>query len=412
MNFLLRDRLGILNRTINEKILEIAEKKESIIHELRKLHKSPLMNPDIPQREIQIMEGNRENYIKRISHFVTNIDVSKNYLETYDYSIKFSSDMEQLSKEVQKNVFVLGHFFNNEINTISKDLNKLEALIIDIRITFEKNNVEILKDIQDKIKLMTKNIVKIQNLDSEISEQKTYMKEHDEKLKKLSERIQTIITGTDYRTLESFKEEKSKVEEEIKSRYQGFDHALSEIETALKKYFYKNQDKKILRDYFDDAKTALINDTNMEFASIITELKSGVESGMIELKDKKKESTIDALNLLTLEYIKNLSADIKKLDSSRQHIQTKITHNSASLNLSEQQYWINATEDKKKQHQTNIDKLSKDIEKLDLDNNQLKESIKEGLEKVMDKEILIKDDLKEHLEKPIVAEEDTDAEYN
>ena len=147
MNFILRDKLGTLNRAISDKVITVNDIKEEIIHELRTLHKKALMNPDIPQREIQIMEGNRENYIRKVSHFISNIEVPKNYLETYDYCIRYSVDMEALYKDVQKNIFVLNHFFENEVKTVSKELNKLESAIIDIRITFEKNNIDLLKSI-------------------------------------------------------------------------------------------------------------------------------------------------------------------------------------------------------------------------------------------------------------------------
>ena len=60
-----------------------------------------------------------------------------------------------------------------------------------------------------------------------------------------------------------------------------------------------------------------------------------------------------------------------KLEDQKQRAQTKITHNSASLNMSEQQYWINATEDKIKYHNTNIDRLEKNINSITLSNAEI-----------------------------------------
>src|SRR3989339_578501 len=139
-NFLLRKDLGDMNKHIQIKIGEINQKKEEILHELRELHKKKLMNANIPQREIQIMQGNRENYIKRIAHFLTTIDVPKNYIENYDYCVKFSEELKILYKEIEKNIFVLGHFFDNEVKNEHKRLAELENMILTLKTTFEKNN--------------------------------------------------------------------------------------------------------------------------------------------------------------------------------------------------------------------------------------------------------------------------------
>jgi hypothetical protein len=397
MNFILRDKLGFLNRTITESITEINEKKELILHDLRTLHKKPLMNPNIPRYEINVMEGNRENYIKRISHFITNIDMPKNYLDAYDYCLAYSKNMEQLFKDVQKNIFVLNNFFENEIKTTNRDLNKLEEIIINIRATFEKNNIETLKNISQKIKNMTKNIIRIKSIKQEIIEQQETIKTHQEKLDKLKERVNTIISGSEYRVLEDFKNEKEKAENEIKEIYKQIENEFSHIEHALKKYFYKNQDKKILKDYFDNFHETFIKDHNMEFAEIIKDLKLFVENNSIELKNHKKETTLAALDKLTHEFLSNLQKDIHKLEEVKSHAQTKITHNSASLNLSEQQYWINATEDKIKQHQLAIEKFEKEAEKFMMYNNEMKDEIKEEIEQILKENIIIKDDLQETL---------------
>lgn len=404
MNFILRDKLGIMNRVINEKVVEINESKEEIIHRLRMLHKSALMNPNISQREIQIMEGNREHYVKMLSHFVTNIEIPKNYLESYDYCTRFSSELGQLHKDVEKNIFVLNNFFENEIRAIGKELSRLQQLIMELKSTFDNNNIDVLKRIQEKIKGVTKNIIRIKSLDEEIKENKESISIHNEKLKKLNERIATITSGADFRMLESFREEKAKADEELKKKLKELEHYFSEIENALKKYFYRNPDKKLLRAYFDNFQAAFTNDHALEFASIISDLKRNVEDNVIELKDKKRESTLEALSVLSPEYLKASQSELKFLESERQRVQTKITHNSASLNMSEQQYWMNATEDKVKHHQSIIDKLQRDINKIKSDNEDIKSDIQEGLERIMGEKILIKDDLEEQLE-PIMEKE-------
>jgi hypothetical protein len=395
MNFILRDKLGYINKNINEKIVEINHRKEDVLLTLRDLHKSKLMNLNIPEREIQIMEGNRENYIKKISHLVTNIDIPKNYLDTHDYCIKFSQDMEQLNREIQKNIFVLQHFFANEVKDTNKALHDLEEQIIDIRVLLERNGIIYLKDIQKDIKMFIDNVLKIKSFKEQIETERSEMRTHQEKLDRLNERIKTITSGTDYRALESFRQEKGAAENEIKDITTELSGKFSTLDTALKKYYYMYPDKKITKLYMENIRDAILADTNLDIVVILRDIKNAIEHNELDLKDRKKEHCMEAIDYLTLEYLKEIQSKILKLEDQKQRAQTKITHNSASLNMSEQQYWINATEDKLKYHNTNIEKLEKNISSVNLTNAEIMSKIKTDLGKLMDKQVELKDDLTE-----------------
>jgi hypothetical protein len=395
MNFILRDNLGSINKQINEKIININHKKEEAVVTLRELHKSKLMNGNIPEREIHIMDGNRDNYIKKISHFLTGIDVPKNYLDTYDYCIKHSQDLEQLSREIQKNIFVLQHFFSNEVKNTNKALHDLEEIIIEIRVLLEKNGIIHLKKIQKDIKLFIDNTLKIKDFKEQILNEQTEINNHQDKLSRLNERIHIITTGTDYRALETFRQEKGAAENEIKKILVDLTSFVSILDIALRKYYYLNPDKKIIKNYLDEVRTAILEDTNLEIREILKGVKKAVENDEIDLKDRKKEHCLETLEKLTLEYLKETQSQVLKLEDQKQRAQTKITHNSASLNLSEQQYWINATEDKIKYHNSNIEKLERNINSVDLENAQILITIREELETLMNKKIKLKDDLTE-----------------
>jgi len=397
MNFILRKNLGVLNKIFNEKIIALNSLKEDIIHDLRILHKAELMNKDIHPREIQIMQGNRENYIKRISRLISEIDVPKNYLDAYDYCIHFSEKVESLYKDIQKNIFILQNFFDNEVKGINKKINQLESIFIDVRVGFEKNNISSLKEIQQHIKDMSKNIMAIRRLEKEICDNKKEISSYDEKISRLNDRIQTIKGGTDYKALESFRAEKQQYEEEFASHAEEIGLSISELGTALKKYFYKNPEKKILKLYMENPIDALINDKEMEIVGILQDVKTLLEKEDLELKDKKKEHALVQIGLLTEEKLRKTQAELDRISGQIRHAQSKITHNSAALNLSEQQYWISNTNERKKHHEDIISKLSHEIRQLEYNNDSVKEKIGASLKSIIGDDIIIEDDLKEEL---------------
>jgi hypothetical protein len=397
MNFILREKLGFINKTITEKTLKINSEREELILSLRNLQKAKLMNLNIPEREIQIMEGNRDNYIRKITQFSSKIDIPKGYLELYDYTLKFSNNIEQLNRDIQKNIFVLQHFFSNEIRNSNKALHSIEEIIIDIRVVLEKNGISELKKIQEDMKTFRENIEKIKSFRDQILAEKSEMGAHKEKLERLNERIHIITNGTDYRALEGFRQEKGAAENEIKKILGELNANFSVIEVALRKYYYRNPEDKIIKSYLGDLKEALLNDKNLEIVNSLVEVKKSIIMDQIDLKDKKKEHCIESIDKLTFEHLKDSQSKILKLEDEKQRAQAKITHNSASLNLSEQQYWVNATEDKLKYHQTNIDKLERNINASTLENAQMLTDVRVDLEKLMNKQIDLKDDVTDEL---------------
>jgi uncharacterized protein (DUF3084 family) len=150
----------------------------------------------------------------------------------------------------------------------------------------------------------------------------------------------------------------------------------------------------------DDFRTGLAKDHNLEIIGILKGIKDAIDSNQIDLKDKKKDNCLDSINKLTEDYARSLQSSILKLEEQRQHAQAKITHNSASLNLSEQQYWINATEDKIRYHKSNIEKLEKNIDIIKIENEEILGKIKKDIEGLMHKPVDLKDDLTDSLLEP------------
>jgi hypothetical protein len=253
------------------------------------------------------------------------------------------------------------------------------------------------------------NVTKMKSFKEQIDAENSELQIHKEKKDRLDERIKTISNSTDYRALEGFQQDKGAAENSIKQTLTEITAHFSILEFALRKYYYKYPDKKIIKTYLEDLKQALIHDKNLEITQLLLELNKSIESDELELKDRKKEHCIEAISKLTFEFLKESQATILKLEDQKQHAQSKITHNSASLNLSEQQYWVNATEDKIKYHLNNIERLDKNISTIKLDNDKIITDLKTELEKLMDRDIILKDDLTTKIlsGKPITIEDNS-----
>ena len=90
-----------LKKDIKGIIKTIDDEKEKTIESLKKLENSKLQNPNIPNRAKTIMEGNRAAFMKKVSHFFSNIDLR---FENFDELIKkcknLDNEMDSLAKSM------------------------------------------------------------------------------------------------------------------------------------------------------------------------------------------------------------------------------------------------------------------------------------------------------------------------
>jgi len=57
-----------------------------------------------------------------------------------------------------------------KIKTINKGLRDLEEIMVDLRITFENNNISVLKEVQDNIVKISRYAVNIKDIEASIAE--------------------------------------------------------------------------------------------------------------------------------------------------------------------------------------------------------------------------------------------------
>ena len=59
-------------------------------------------------------------------------------------------------------------------------------------------------------------------------------------------------------------------------------------------------DKKIVKEYLDDIRIAIMDDKNLDIVSILKDIKNAIEHNEMDLKDRKKEHCLEAIENLTL----------------------------------------------------------------------------------------------------------------
>ena len=154
-----KNEITTIKQKIKSHLEEIEVKKKNTKEKLDNLEKEELKNKNIPVREIQIMQGNKDAYIKITNQFIeslnTNIELS--YEPCKDFCDNFKLGLKNLRESTKRSYSVLMHFFENEASKVTKEINTLINVISEIEDQIDGNLKPIL-EVEDKISQLNKEI--------------------------------------------------------------------------------------------------------------------------------------------------------------------------------------------------------------------------------------------------------------
>src|SRR3989338_3831122 len=119
-------------KALSERFLdESARTRENIA----RLKEGKLLNRNVEERHLQILEGNRSAYIKKVEQFLEDIDSSQplGKEKAQETAALFRVSLEGFVKSTQKSYFILQEFLANESGVIAGNLKRFDSLISEIK---------------------------------------------------------------------------------------------------------------------------------------------------------------------------------------------------------------------------------------------------------------------------------------
>jgi len=334
---------------------------ESIKEHLKELNDEQLRNKKIPVRAEQIMKGNKSIFIKNTEHFLDIID-----METYDthnhFIVAFEKSLINLSKINKKSNFVLNEFFSDNMYKINTDIKSLENNVNQIKNLYKENNVnEILE-----LKII---VGSLENLNETIANQNENLTKYVTKIEEAIQKKEKIITKlSDIKKSDNFKffKELITTKDEIKIELKKIDDEITQkfsiFETAFKKYSRIAYGDNLINEYLEDPFKALISDQKFEILEIYQKIKKNIQENKIELKEKKAVKTINAIDNISIVYLKDIIKNVNQLKRDKKIKEGKISKNTIMHDYNEFEYKLNHIESNLNNLKIEKDRIEKDIE--------------------------------------------------
>jgi hypothetical protein len=385
---------GFSESNINDKVRPLFDEIKIIINEIKvdlnNLEKAELRNPNIHNKALQLMEGNRVAYVRRIELFLN----SFNFYDKYDISLldeiilRYKHDVESMNKATMRSFYIVSEFFKDFTQKVAINIKKIDNLVLKIEKTvnndFSKKSLTIneLLENYNEIKLKKDSLINsIKKLEEQIN-----LTQND--LDEISKKEMIVKSSPSYKELSTLLLNKDNLKDELLKEKNVFSEYFSKIEPALKKYDYLMPNNKLLLSYLDNSSEAVLDDNHFEILILIDKIKGKIESNEIEFKDKKRDNILSYLNDINKNLLLNFKNIYNKINSELNEINVKINTFSVGRELSELEYkqeHLLVKLDKLKKDKENLDKI---ISKINLDD--LLNDLKVNLENLIDKIVELK----------------------
>lgn len=313
---------GRLASQIKEIRLEINNEIALLKNNLSVLETAEVKNKNLPERALQMMEGNRQIYLSKTRALIEKI-VLPQPSDISDFIESFDKDLDNFDKSIAKSHTILEEFFMEKASVIAASIKKIDKYLRDLRKLIEDSDLQKLQDLTKTINSAKNRIHILKENKSRIKELECQLENLDKEIRQKEFQLKKIRDSNAYKDTLSSLNSKEGFEKELNNLTYVMKSSFSEIEPALKKYENLSQNK-LAKKYLQDPISALSEDSELEITKILDAIQKAIVKHEIMLKDTKKDRIMNELFKLNSEFLKSFLAQEVRLRNEIAEIDSQL----------------------------------------------------------------------------------------
>src|SRR3989344_408048 len=300
----------ILIESIRESIKEDMDRINELIAQAKDsskaLEEAKLRNDKIPERAVQIMDGNRKSYINAVNNFVSNIQAPSeiNFGTVSEFVSSFEDNLSLFTKTSARNYHILQEFFAHESGNIAKNIREMDVVVRSLL----DNDYKKINSIHSSISKLNELLKKKETAEIMLSEHEKEKAELTSQIDSANEGISSLKGSRDYRFLKEAEGKRNEITAQMKGIEKSISELFSPLEKPMKKFAKIASDREdIIGEYLESPLNAAINDKGFKITEVVEKMKASIENGEIELNDKAKEKALAQIGLINGIALKNFT---------------------------------------------------------------------------------------------------------
>jgi hypothetical protein len=328
------------------------------------LQSAELMNPAIPDRAKDIMRGNREEYCRRVAHYLTAIALPSEAERLPLFFDQHQRDAEEFTRGILRPFQVLQEFFAHESKAITAILAEIEQQLVTLRAAYDQANLDAARALSADIQALLIKHRQLQGLEHECREFEQQQREAMQSIQALdAEEARLLKDPVRHQALQKIAGAQKLVsahEQTIRDIFRNFEPALRKFHRMATRHV-----KRIER-YLQDPVAALTEDLHLDILEAIADITRLITFDRLSLGDKK-EHVLDALQFLTKEQLGTWMRDYGKLTKTEREARDALAGCEASRALERVQRLREETRRAAHLAGQRLAHARNDLEKMDLD---------------------------------------------
>ncbi len=335
---------------------------------LDELETASLRNPNIPLRVRQIMEGNREAYINRVSLFLIGIRTPVKIEEINGFAESMGSSIDSLAKSTLKEYHVLQEFFADESRSVANGIKDIERAAAKIKSVISNEKLLIIKDIELNIKGLAEKKTQKGLLEKSLADKKKEFEDITNVKKELKAKIASLEKDPKYKELQELMAKRKEALNKLNIKASEILYLFGIIDKAIKKFIRISYlDESILASYLESPISAIYQDKGFRIVDILQKLKGAVIKNMIELDDKKKEKAVKVIDTITREWIIRFFEDYTRLKQEKESFDVDIEQIPIEAKIEAFKKQLSDADDFCRRLDNDIKGIEDNLEAIDLD---------------------------------------------
>lgn len=375
----LNEELKQVNQRISEEVMQAKEN-------LSLLNKAELMNPDIPERAKHFMQGNRDSFSKKVNLFLDRVHAPPAIKDFPVFHSSIQDELKELMQSTARPLQILQEFFAHESGKVMANIGNIGKEIGFFKQSFDNAGLNILDDTKKRIIDFQTKLNLRTSLEKDLETQKKELEESEKELSQLRTDVELLQKDKELNLL---KDDLKKVQARIEETRERITGPFSVINSALRKYeriTYRH--RLIVQKYIDSPLDALMHDLHLSILKALHDMELAVMNNRIDLKDKKKDKTLEVLKLLTKEYLGSFLTEYGQHKQEQDKIKRQLEQLDVVVLLQEKKKRMKKLDDNMIDIKRKTDLFSKELEKVDIE--ELESRLVENLKKITRVKVVLK----------------------
>lgn len=339
---------------------------ESIKENIRALKDAKLRNPNIPERELNFMEGNRVAYMKKVVDLAKSLAIPTKIEDIVSNHSDSQEKLDNFTTQSYKPFMIVSQFFGNETGNIAENIKHFDKIYKNLLAKYESSGIPEFNKINKAIGDYARSKEIIEQIKNNLAEKESQLKAIKEQISDAGKEIASIKKSAEFKDYNKLMEEKEKLDMQLKAHEQTFIAPFSSIQHPFKKYFkIAMKHTEWIDSYLENPVAALKSDQNLALLEILENMGKNIDS--LKLNDKKAERLKNTIKKIDKKFCLAFKEKIHEIENKIKEIEDKINSSNIMSQIEKEEETAQSKQSKEKIILQQIEELKSDLGKIDRD---------------------------------------------